>query len=95
MKDMNDKLKGKLISKRGPGRPATGKALTAAEKQRAYRERKKAEEKEFFNLLIHRDERELLIELVRTCYQECKEKGDTFAAIHVGNLGRRLEALRR
>lgn len=42
MKDLNDRLKGDLITKRGPGRPVTGKALSPAEKQKAYRERKKS-----------------------------------------------------
>lgn len=42
MKDLDDKLTGDLITKRGRGRPATGKALTPAQKQKAYRERKKS-----------------------------------------------------
>lgn len=41
MKDLHDKLTGDLITKRGPGRPVTGKALSPAEKQKAYRARRK------------------------------------------------------
>jgi len=93
MKDMHDKLTGDLITKRGPGRQATGKALTPAQKQAAYRKRQKELEREFVTLKISRGERELLKELVFACYQECIDKGDRIAAIHVGNLGRRLEAL--
>lgn len=93
MKDVHDKLTGDLIKKRGPGRPATGKAQTPAQKQKAYRARQKALESEFQTLKISAGERELLCELVAKCYQECIEKGDRIAAIHVGNLGRRLEAL--
>jgi len=88
-------LTGDLIDKRGPGRPATGKALTPAQKQAAYRKRQKELEKEFLTLKISKGERELLIELVSACYHECIEKGDRLAAIHVGSLGRRLESLRR
>lgn len=92
MKDKYDKLTGDLITKRGPGRPVTGKALTAAEKQKAYRARKKAEAKDYMTLIIHRDERELLIELVQEAFG--KAAGDAIARIHIANLGRRLEALR-
>jgi len=94
MKDMHDKLTSDLITKRGPGRPATGKALTPAQKQAAYRKRQKELEREFVTLKIHISERELLIELVSKCYQELIEQGDRIGSIHVGNLGRRLEALR-
>lgn len=93
MRDVHDKLTGDLITKRGPGRPATGKALTAAEKQKAYRKRKKQLEMDFVTLKMSSGERELLKELVFACYEECIEKGDRIAAIYVGNLGRRLEAL--
>lgn len=43
MKDPHDKATADLLQvKRGRGRPATGKAMTPAEKQRAYRERQKS-----------------------------------------------------
>lgn len=93
MHDMNDKLTGELLTKRGPGRPATGKALTPAQKQAAYRKRQKELEREFITLKISRGEQELIKGLVYACYQECIEKGNRIAAIHVGKLGKRLEAL--
>lgn len=84
-----------MIGKPKRGRPATGKALTPAQKQKAYRERVKAERGEMMTLTIHRDERELLIELVHAAYLTAKASGDAFAYIPIANLGRRLEALRR
>lgn len=42
MKDPHDKATRDLIDKPRRGRPPTGKAMTPAEKQRAYRERQKA-----------------------------------------------------
>lgn len=41
MKEITDKKTADLFSKRGPGRPATGNAMSAAEKQKAYRARRK------------------------------------------------------
>lgn len=48
-------------AKRKPGRPATGKALTPAEKQRAYRERQ-SERIKYLESEVERLERELSIE---------------------------------
>lgn len=44
MKDTHDKATRDLIDKPRRGRPPTGKAMTPAEKQRAYRERLKAQQ---------------------------------------------------
>jgi len=93
MKELHDKLTGDLLTKRGPGRPATGKALTPAQKQKAYRARQKELEKEFLTLKISKGERELLRELVHACLEEYVQKGYRLAVIDLGNLGRRLEAL--
>lgn len=95
MKDSNDKATKDMLNKSGRGRPSTGKAMTDAQKQKAYRARKKASG-EYQQFTLHRDERELLIELVHACWLEEREKGNNpSGCIKIANLGRRLEALRR
>lgn len=94
MKDLHDKLKGNLITKRGPGRPATGKALTPAQKQKAYRARQKELEREFLTLKIHKDERTLLIDLVAIAEQKCLEHRELDAVvIRIRDLRKKIERL--
>lgn len=77
--------------KKGPGRPRKENALTNAERQKAHRERRKAEREEYMQMILHRDEREFFLECVRDQYEIACDNGDVITKLKMASLGRRLE----
>lgn len=85
MIDAHDKKTQPLVleqPKRGRGRPATGKAMTPAEKQKAYRERLAKERANQVPTTWHREVRTAQDERIEQLEQQLADaKGETAAAI--------------